>query len=147
MALSGYGRLYVEAGVTAQTLNATPGTFNQMTGFATDGISLNTTVANGTDNVKVSAAGDTTMPIHAHFSVSFTVGAAGLYRIAVYKDGTVIPGSERRIKCSLTTDYTVSGHVITTATEGTSPTFDIRLASDQVSPAFTPTYASFEVWQ
>lgn len=146
MAISGYGRIYVEAGVTAQTLNATPGTFNKMTGFATDGIASNATVANGTDNVTLTQAGGANMPIHAHFSVSFTVGAAGLYRIALYQDGAVVAGSERRIKCALTTDYTVSGHVITTATDGAAPVFEIRVASDQVSPAFTPSYASFEVW-
>lgn len=146
MALSGYGRIYVAAGVTAQALDATPGTFDKMTGFATDGIALNATVANGTDNVTLTQAGGSSMPIHVHSSVSFTVGTAGLYRIAIYQDGAVIVGSERRITCALTTTYTVSAHVLTTAADGASPVFDVRLASDQTSPNFTPSYASLEVW-
>lgn len=145
MALSGYGRLYVSAGAAAQALNASAGTFDKMTGFATDGISLNATVANATDNITLTQAGGSTMPIRVHFSVSFTVGTAGLYRIAVYQDGAVIAGSERRITCALTTTYTVSGSVLTTATDGSSPVFDLRLASDQTSPNFTPSYASLEV--
>lgn len=146
MALSGYGRLYVSAGVTAQALNASAGTFDKMTGFASDGISLNATVANATDNITLTQAGGSTMPIRVSFSVSFTVGAAGLYRIAVYQDGAVVAGSERRITCALTTTYTVSGHVLTTATDGSAPVFDLRLASDQTAPNFTPSYASLEVW-
>jgi len=146
MALSGYGRLYVAAGVTAQALDATPGTFDKMTGFATSGISLNATNSVASSNITLTQAGGTGMPIHAHVAVSFTVGTAGLYRVAIYQDGVVIPGSERRLTCALSTTYTVTSHALTTATDGNAPVFDVRVASDQTSPNFTPSYSSFEVW-
>ena len=146
MALAGYGRLYVTGGAAAQALNASGGTFDKMTGFATAGISSYGTVSAATDEITLTAAGGDQMPVHIAFSVSFTVGTAGLYRIAVYKDGVVVAGSERRITAALTTTYTVSGHTLSTATDGTAPVFTLRVASDQVSPNFTPIEASFEVW-
>jgi hypothetical protein len=149
MGKSGYGRLYVEAGASAQALNATPGTFNKLTCFASDGITDGgVTVANANDNVILpsEAGGGAPMPVHVYFSLSFTVGTAGLYRFAIYKDNVVVPGSERRITGATSTTYTVTGHALVLVAEGAAtPTFDLRAASDQVSPNVTVSYGSLEV--
>lgn len=145
MAIAGYGRLYVEAGAAAQALNATPDTFDKLTCFTTDGIAYKATVANATDNITAPEGGGDPMPALVNFSVSFTVSAAGLYRFAVYKDGAVVAGTERRLTCALTTTYTVSGSSLASVTSGSAPVFDLRAASDQVSPNITVSYGSFEV--
>lgn len=148
MAKSGYGRIYVSAGAAAQTLNASAGTFDKMTGFATAGINYGSvsaiTIANDNIVFDTGAGGGDSMPATVSFSVSFTVGTAGLYRFAVYQDNVVVPGSERRITCALSTTYTVSGTTLAAVADGSGATFDIRIASDQTGPTITPTYASLE---
>lgn len=147
MGKAGYGRIYVEAGVTAQALNAGAGTFNKVTAFATDGISDHATPANASDNVTLEEAGGVGMPIHVQAHLSFTVGTAGLYRFAIYKDGVLIPGTERRLTCALATTYNVSLAAVTvTANDRDAPVFDVRAASDQVSPNLTVSYGSLEVF-
>lgn len=131
----GYGRLYVAAGSTAQTLHATPGTFVKVAAWATAGRAYGTTpTASTTDSI--SLAGSTAEVADVRWSISFTVGAAGLFRVAPYAADAALTGAEQRITCATTTTYTLSGSVLYTPSAA-SEVLDLRAASDLVSPAIT----------
>lgn len=147
MSKAQYARIYVEAGASAQALNASAGTFNKLTCFASDGISYgDATPSHANDNIVMATdgGGGDAMPAELAFSVSFTVDTAGLYRFALYQDNVLVPGSERRITCALATTYTVSGRTLAAVADGAEPTFDLRAASDQSAPNITVSYASLE---
>lgn len=147
MAASGFARIYVEAGAAAQALNATPGTFNKVTAFAADGASYGGALpANANDNITM-PPGSPSMPLIASFNASFVVGTAGLYRFALYVDGVLVPGSERRITCALTTVYTVGGIALIAPAENAASVVELRAASDQVSPNLTVSYGALEARQ
>jgi hypothetical protein len=140
-----YGRIYLSGASTAQTLHATPGTFSKISGFTTAGLSYGSTpTGSTTDNIVLSGAQAQVCRIS--WSITFTVGAAGLFSIAPYVATVVIPGAVQSRTGATSTTYTVSGTTLYLPA-ALGETLELRAASDQVSPTFTPTDGWLEFHQ
>ncbi len=140
-----FGRIYLAGASTAQALHATPGTFSKVSGFTTAGVSYGSTpTGSTTDNIVLSGA--QAQACRISWSLSFTIGANGLYSIAPYAAAAVVPGTVQSRTCVTSTTYTLSGTCLYVPA-ALGETVELRAASDQVSPNFTPTDGWLEFHQ
>lgn len=140
-----YGRIYLAGASTAQALHATPGTFVKISGFTTAGISYGSTPTGGTTDTIV-LSGAQAQACRISWSISFTVGANGLYSIAPYAATVVIPGAVQSRTCATSTTFTLSGTTLYLPA-ALGETLELRAASGEVSPNFTPTDGWLEFHQ
>lgn len=130
-----YGQISVSGNTTAQVLNATPGTFNTITAFDTNGLSRKTTPDHTNDRItlepgvwKVSVGG-----------LSFSGGANTYYDGAIFLDGTEVVGSRMRRRLNSAGDIGVApcGQALVKVAQGDNGYLDFRMASDTASASVT----------
>lgn len=141
---STFGEIYVDAGVTTQVTNATPGTFDIITGFNTaqgfNGISSGTTPAKASNQITLNTAGS----YRVAFTCSYTGTNNATYTCCAFLDGVKIPNACFTRKLGTGSDVGSSSFEgLFTATAGQILT--ARVASDGASSNFTPSLMNLNV--
>lgn len=137
-----YAEIYVKDGVTAQVLNASAGTFNTLTGFATNGLANNASAVVASDKI-VCVNGGIYL---ASLSISFSGDASTVYRFQLYNSTTAAAADN----CYAEAATDASGSIGSASFAGlvrisAEDEVVIRAASDTSSANITPKHASFTI--
>lgn len=132
-----YAGIYLQGGSTLQSLNATPGTFDKVTGFAADMTpSSGITPAHATDDLTVTKAG----VYLVSYSIGFD-GEAATYLLRIGIDGVAqAAGETDQIVPVALGEGHLSAQVLFTLTAGQVLSL-MAASSDVVSADFTPRHA------
>jgi hypothetical protein len=136
----GYGGIYVTAGAAPQPTNATPGTFDVVTGFTTN-YGPSQFVAPDAANDRVTAAVDGDYFVEWHVSLTGDAANPTTYTFAVFSDGVEVPGSRGAVSTvDASTLVDVMGKALfTPAAAGDQ--VDLRVAATEASADVTPVEA------
>jgi hypothetical protein len=139
-----FGEIYITAGVTNQTTNASAGTFDLMTGWNTaqgaNGESNGCTNAKASNKITLSKAGR--YRVDGSFSFSGTANATITLRCYLAAAAQTQLTCERKLSAGGDTgNMSFSGYVDAAASDD----IDVRVASDGASDTFTPTECNFNV--
>jgi len=141
-----HGSIYIDTGVTTQTTNATPGTYDVMTGWNTaqgaDGISSSgVTPAKASNKITIVETGIYSV----EFLCSFSGTGNSTFELQGYLGGVAQAQLQVQRKLGTGGDVGSAGFSGTIDVTSGSTDIDIRVASDGVSDSFTPVQANLKV--
>jgi hypothetical protein len=128
-----YGSMYITGNSTADTSNSTPGTFDKITRWGSDGASSTNVTPDSTTNDDILVATAGTYEISAH--VSFAGSTNHTYTFRVYKEGVAVTEltCQRKTATADVGSASLGGIISVSANDN----IDLRIACDNASSSFT----------